>query len=264
MTNPDADPTLREVAQGAAQASDAAAELLSSLGALGRSVWAAHVAGSSVGSIGRSLRRGRAHARERRALSLIRPSVRLAEHAAEVIAAAASSGLTDVQVFGSCVRGEDTCSSDVDLIVTISERTSLLDLSRYALDVEDLLGLDVGRADVVTGDSLRPDSDGSARIAAEAQPLAAWAAGWPRLDSIKGWFAACAAAATEEELVEASECGLHPRGEPATQLRIRPAGRPAGATLVDPGELARVSEVLDRYAAARPMGVITTQRLRAR
>jgi len=247
----DTDPSLRE---DAAHASDTAAALLASLAALGHSVRAAHAAGLSIGGIGRELRRGRARARHRRAQNRIRPSARLAAHSAEVIAAAASCGLTDVRVFGSCVRGEANLDSDVDLIVDISERTSLIDITRFAIAVETSLGLDEGRVDVVTGDALRPDSDGSARITAECQPLAAWAAGWPRLDSLPGWLAAHAAGASEDELIEAAESGLHPWGETATQLRIRPEGRPAGATLVDIGEVACVSEILTAYAAARTIG----------
>ncbi len=255
MTEPDTDPTLREVAQGAAQASDAAAEWLASLGALAHSVRASHAAGHPIADTAREIRRGRVQARHHRAQNRIKPSTRLALHAAEVIAAAGANGLTDVQVFGSCVRGEVNLDSDVDLLVAISEDTSLIDTTRFAIAVEDRLGLAEGRVDVVTGDALRPGSASGARIAAECQPLAAWAAGWPRLDSLPGWLAAHQLGASEEELVEAAECGLHPWGEPATQLRIRPAARPAGATLVDPGEGAWVSEVLDCYAAARAGGL---------
>ncbi len=246
----DSDPSLRDLELAAARTSDAAAALLSSLAALARSVRAAHAAGHPIGDVCRELRRGRARARHHRAQNRIRPSARLSAHSAEVIAAAAASGLTDVRVFGSCVRGEASLDSDVDLLVAISELTSLIDITRFSIAVEELLGLDEGRADVVTGDALSPDA-GSAgeRIAAEAQPLAAWAAGWPRLDSLPGWLAAHAAGAMEDELVEVAESGLHPWGETAAALRSRPAGRPAGATLIDPGEFVRVSAVLTAYAA---------------
>jgi len=250
----DSDPSLRDLELAAARTSDAAAALLSSLAALARSVRAAHAAGHPIGDVCRELRRGRARARHHRAQNRIRPSARLAAHSAEVIAAAAASGLSGVRVFGSCVRESANLASDVDLLVDIGPRASLIDITRFALAVEDRLGLAEGRVDVLTGDALRPDSDGSARIAAECQPLAAWAAGWPRLDSLPGWLAAHAAGASEDELIEAAESGLHPWGETATQLRIRPAGRPAGATLVDLGEVAWVSVVLDRYAAARAVG----------
>jgi len=252
-TMTDTDPSLRE---DAAHASDAAAALLASLGALARSVRAAHAAGHPVTVIGRELRRGRAQARYRRAQNRIRPSVRLAEHSAEVMAAAAACGLSGVRVFGSCVRGEANLASDVDLLVDISELTSLIDITRFAILVEELLGLDAGRVDVVTGDALRPDAGRAGEcIAAEVQPLAAWAAAWPRLESLPGWQPACAAGATEEELIEATESGLHPWGETATALRYRPEGRPAGATLIDTGEVVWVSEVLVRYAAARTGGL---------
>ncbi len=186
MTEPDTDPSLSEVALDAARASDAAAELLSSLGALAHRIRESHAAGHPIADTVRSLRRGRAQAHHHRAQNRIKPSIRLAEHAAEVIAAAASCGLTAVRVFGSCVRGEANLDSDVDLLVDISELTSLIDITRFSIAVEELLGLDEGRADVVTGDALSPDA-GSAggRIAAEAQPLAAWAAGLlPRLESL--------------------------------------------------------------------------------
>lgn len=93
-----------------------------------------------------------------------------------MINAAAANGLTDVRVFGSCVRGTDTRCSDVDLIVGTGPHTSLLDLTKFVIDVAGLLGLPEDQVDVLTDDALRSDSDLGARIAAEAQPLAAWAA----------------------------------------------------------------------------------------
>jgi len=183
MTEPD--PTLREVALDAARTSDATAEWLASLTALAHSVRAANAAGSSIGSIGKVLRHGRARARHHRAQNRIRPSARLAAHSAEVIAAAAACGLSDVRVFGSCVRGEANLDSDVDLLVDITvERTSLIDLTRFAIAVEDLLGLEEGRVDVVTDGSLIPGSHLERQITAECQPLAGWAAGLLRLESL--------------------------------------------------------------------------------
>lgn len=227
MTEPVTDLTLRDLEQAAGQASDASAELLASLAALARSVRAAHAAGHPVKFLTRELRRGRAQARLRRAQNRIRPSARLAAHSTEVIAAAAASGLTGVMVFGSCVQGEANLGSDVDLLVSISERTSLLDLTRFAIAVEGLLSLDEGRADVVTGDALRPDAGRAGeRIAAEAQPLAAWAAGWPRLDSLPGWVAARDAGASDEELADAAENGLASRRHADRPGRPRPRPRP--------------------------------------
>ena len=184
MTNSDTDPALRDLTLAAARSSDASAELLAGGVALGHSVWAARTAGHTIGGIGRALVQGRGKARHRRAQNRIRPSVRLAEHSAEVVAAATACGLADVRVFGSCARGTDTRASDVDLIVgTTGPRTSLFDVTRFALAVEDLLTLEEGGVDVLTDDALGPGSDSGARIAAECQPLAAWAAGCPRHDA---------------------------------------------------------------------------------
>jgi len=258
MTEPDTDPSLRDLELAAARTSDAAAALLSSLGSLGHSIRAAHAAGhpvTGIGGITRALGLGRAHARHRRTQNQIRPSTRLAAHAAEVMAAAAACGLHHVRVFDSCVRGEANLGSDVELLVTISDQTRLIDLTRFAIAVETLLTLDEGRVDVLTDDVLRPDSSSGARIVAECQPLAAWAACWVRLDSLPGWVATRDAGASDEELAGAAECGLHQWGETYAALRHRPEGRPAGATLVDPGEVVWVAAVLDRYAAARTGGL---------
>ena len=175
MTDPDTDPVLRALAQTAARTSDAAAEWLASLAAMGHSVWAAHEAGHPIAIIGRELRHGRACARRRRRQTRILPSVRLAEHSAEVIAAARANGFSAVRVFGSCARGTDTLKSDVDLIATASEHASLLDYARFTDAVEEVLSLARGRVDLLDDDALRPGSASGAHIAAERQPLATWA-----------------------------------------------------------------------------------------
>jgi len=176
MTDSDTNPSLRALAHAAARTSDAGADLWASVAALWLSIQAARTAGHPVGSIGKVLRQGRARARHHHTQNRIPPSVRLAEHSEEVIAAAAANGLSSVRVFGSCARGEDTPASDVDLIVTISEHTSLLDFVRFTAAVEDLLSLSPGRVDLLDDDALRPGSDSGDRIAAEMQPLATWAA----------------------------------------------------------------------------------------
>ncbi len=249
MTDSDTDPALRGLEHAAARTSDATAEWLRSAASLARATQAARTAGHPIGSIGKVLRQGRASARHQRARALIRPSLLLAERSSEVEAAATANGLTDIRVFGSCARSTDTPASDVDLLVDGGPRTSLLTISAFVIAVADLLGLEEERVDVVTPGGLVPGSHLERQIAAECQSLAAWAAGWLRLDSLPGWAAACAAGASEEELVEAAECGLHPWGWVAAALRNLPAGRPAGATLVDPEEFVRVAAVLAAYAA---------------
>jgi len=175
MTDSDTDPSRRALAQAAARTSDAGAAWLVSLAALARAARAARTAGHPIGGIGRELIKGRARARHHRAQNRILPSRRLAEHSAEVIAAAAANGFSAVRVFGSCARGEDTLTSDADLIVTISEHTSLLDYVRFTDAVEDLLSLARGRVDLLDDDALRPGSASGAHIAAEMQPLVTWA-----------------------------------------------------------------------------------------
>lgn len=50
-------------------------------------------------------------------------------------------------VFGSVARGEATEKSDIDLLVTLPDTKSLLDLVRLELDLQDALGRKV---DVLT------------------------------------------------------------------------------------------------------------------
>ena len=57
-----------------------------------------------------------------------------------IIRIAGSHGATDVRLIGSVARGEDRPDSDVDLLVTWSESTSLLDQAALMLELEKLLG----------------------------------------------------------------------------------------------------------------------------
>ena len=65
----------------------------------------------------------------------------------EILAIAARHGARRVRVFGSVARGEETRSSDLDLLVEFEPGRSLLDQIALAQDLEDLLGREV---DVVT------------------------------------------------------------------------------------------------------------------
>ena len=62
-------------------------------------------------------------------------------------------GATNVRVFGSFARGEERMKSDVDLLMTIPERMSLLDLSGLKIDLEEALKRKV---DVLPDDSIKP------------------------------------------------------------------------------------------------------------
>lgn len=55
----------------------------------------------------------------------------------------AASGMTNPRLFGSVVHGEDHDGSDLDLLVDPSPSTSLLDLARLQLALEEATGVKV-------------------------------------------------------------------------------------------------------------------------
>jgi len=71
----------------------------------------------------------------------------------EIVGIAQRYGAKDVRVFGSRARGEARPNSDFDLLVTVGEHTSLLDIIAIKQDLEDLLGSTVH---VVTEDAISP------------------------------------------------------------------------------------------------------------
>ena len=88
------------------------------------------------------------------------------ERRGDILRLAAQHGATNVRVFGSVVRGEAGAGSDIDFLVDMEPKRSLLDIATLKLDLQDLLGCQV---DVVTESSiywlLRR------RILREARPL---------------------------------------------------------------------------------------------
>jgi len=62
-------------------------------------------------------------------------------------------GVKRAALFGSLVSGEETNESDIDLLVELPERASLLDLAGLKIDLEELLEKEV---DVITYDSIHP------------------------------------------------------------------------------------------------------------
>lgn len=72
----------------------------------------------------------------------------------------------NVRVFGSVARGEDTASSDVDLLVDLGKGVGLLGLIGLERELSELLGVDV---DVVPADMLKPGI--RERVLREAVPL---------------------------------------------------------------------------------------------
>lgn len=83
-----------------------------------------------------------------------------------IIEAAEQRRAHNVRVFGSVARGEDTATSDVDLLVDLEEGVGLLDLIGLERELSKLLGVAV---DVVPADTLKPRV--RPRVLAEAVPL---------------------------------------------------------------------------------------------
>jgi len=87
----------------------------------------------------------------------------------EITQTAARHGARSVRVFGSVARGDAGPASDVDLLVDMGDRTSLLKQAALQGDLEELLGCPV---DVVTTGGLsRGREDTRARIELEAVSL---------------------------------------------------------------------------------------------
>ena len=60
-----------------------------------------------------------------------------------ILRVAAAHGATQVRLIGSVARGEARPDSDVDLLVTWQDGTSLLDQAALKLELESLLGAKV-------------------------------------------------------------------------------------------------------------------------
>jgi uncharacterized protein len=61
----------------------------------------------------------------------------------EISQRAARVGATNVRVFGSVARGEETETSDIDILVDLDEGTGLFALLRLRADLEQVLGAQV-------------------------------------------------------------------------------------------------------------------------
>ena len=71
----------------------------------------------------------------------------------EILSIAERYGARNVRVFGSRARGEGRPDSDIDILVTVRDHASLLELVAIKQDHEDLLGSTVH---VVTEDAISP------------------------------------------------------------------------------------------------------------
>ncbi len=90
----------------------------------------------------------------------------LQQHRADILNLAKRHGAKNVRIFGSLARGEGTEESDLDLLVTLGEGRSLLDLVGLKQDLEDLVHHPV---DVVSERALSPYL--RERVLSEAVPL---------------------------------------------------------------------------------------------
>ena len=70
----------------------------------------------------------------------------------DILHAAAKYGASNVRIFGSVARGEADEQSDLDLLVNMDNKCSLLHLAGLHIELEELLGCKV---DVVTEEGLR-------------------------------------------------------------------------------------------------------------
>ena len=113
---------------------------------------------------GQHVRATKCYVATRSASSRLRSA--LAVNRAQILRLAAAYHLTNVRLFGSVARGDADESSDVDLLVDLEPRASLLDLAGFSSDVEGLLGV---RVDVVPADRVRDPH--RAQALAEAMSL---------------------------------------------------------------------------------------------
>lgn len=96
----------------------------------------------------------------------MRPSIPLALLADQIRASATRFNLSNVRVFGSAVRGEDTEHSDIDLLVSLGPGATLFDLGGFADAVEQATGFPV---DLLTDDEA--EDEHFAHVLEQAVPL---------------------------------------------------------------------------------------------
>jgi predicted nucleotidyltransferase len=83
----------------------------------------------------------------------MKPSVALKQHRDAIRRIVESHHANNARVFGSVLHGEDTDTSDLDILVDTTEDTSLFDIGAIRVELTELLGVEV---DVLTPGSL-PD-----------------------------------------------------------------------------------------------------------
>lgn len=98
--------------------------------------------------------------------SNMRPSAVLASHREDIRRVVESHHARNARVFGSVVHGDDTESSDLDILIDPTPETTLLDIGAIRHELRQLLGVPV---DVLTPKAL-PDRFRDT-VLAEAEPV---------------------------------------------------------------------------------------------
>lgn len=96
----------------------------------------------------------------------VKPSEALASNRAAIRHVVESHRARNARVFGSVLRGQDTDSSDLDILIDPTPETTLFDISAIRVELRKLLGVPV---DVLTPNGL-PDKF-RATVLAEASPV---------------------------------------------------------------------------------------------
>ncbi|PCI65540.1 MAG: nucleotidyltransferase [Piscirickettsiaceae bacterium] len=84
----------------------------------------------------------------------MKPSIILNQYRKQIRAVVQAHHANNARVFGSVIRGEDSDTSDLDLLVDPTDQTSLMDIGAIRFELKQLLGIDV---DVLTPNAL-PDA----------------------------------------------------------------------------------------------------------
>jgi hypothetical protein len=96
----------------------------------------------------------------------MKPSEAFAQHRDTIRRLVLEHGMSNPRLFGSALHGDDTDGSDLDILVDAPPRTSLFDLARLQIALEDQIGIKV---DVRLPDELHPRF--RQEVLAEAVPV---------------------------------------------------------------------------------------------
>lgn len=97
---------------------------------------------------------------------MMKPSLALASHRADIRRVVESHRACNARVFGSVVHGDDAEDSDLDILIDPTPETTLMDVAAIQVELQRLLGVSV---DVLTPRAL-PDAFRS-WVLSEAVPV---------------------------------------------------------------------------------------------